>query len=116
MNVDGKRDVVNKTFVTLALTLLVFNALDFVLTAYGIHMYGLGLEANPVARFLFSKGELVAGLAKLFIGMFITVTASELYVRGYEKNGYIILIPGNIVFGFAAIWNTTNLLYAYWYR
>lgn len=79
----GKTNIIT-TFILL-IAIYILNIIDYLQTAYGIQMLGIGVELNPIGRFCFEHNcalpvKLIGMLIVLIVIGFITIKIEPIYI------------------------------------
>jgi hypothetical protein len=91
--------------IILLAVLCFLNVVDYVQTVYAIQLFGLGVELNPIIRFLFEKNcewikLVIAPILAVTMGLIIKLDKNQIWVvwvllalyLGIVVNNFIVLI------------------------
>lgn len=90
--------------IILIVVILILNLIDYCQTIYAVQVFGTGVEANPIVRFLFENNYAVACNLKL-IGVPITLALLGLIVIRFDRRQIFGLYLLLVCFGYVVIHN-----------
>lgn len=88
------------------IAIYILNLIDYWQTMYAVRIYGIGIEANPIARFLIENDY--GGVAKLII-MPILLTIVGITVRTDRKMAWMVYVA--LVWYIAVVANNFIMLW-----
>jgi hypothetical protein len=76
----------------------ILNVIDYLFTSYWIHLYGLEVEANPIARWMFEHD--IAGFIKIVIAGLIYIVIGYIVHKypKYKWTTYILFLLYAFIF------------------
>ena len=82
------------------------NIIDLIFTTHWVKLYGIGIEANPIGRWLYTNN--IAGFVKIFVvGCVFAVLAH--FLRRYRYMSWVAFIP-LVAYGIITIYHLITLI------
>ena len=85
---------------TLLIAICILNCIDYQQTVYAVSAFGLGVEANPVARILFEMGYewvklVIVPAALILLGIIIKIDRRNIWTAWILLATYIAIVTNN---------------------